>query len=233
MKSRMTQTERQIYSLEIDEALARYDSRLDGLTTEEVAARLKQYGPNQLTTKKAPLWRKIIEPFTSYFVIVIIAAALLSAYERQWFEAIVISAIVVMNALIYYFQQFTVNRVLKTLREQDKLNASVVRSGEDSTIPSEDLVPGDIIHIVEGMKIPADGRLVEANHTQVDESALTGESLPVHKHAGALKGTKAIYDQENMLFKGTYIKGGKRPHACYRYGERHSARRNQHAGSRG
>lgn len=204
----MDRSKSQLYNLEIDEALLSQASQLDGLSTEDVLARLKKHGRNELTSKKTPLWRQIVEPFTSYFVIVIIGAALLSVYERQWFEAIIISVIVVINAMIYYFQQFAVNRVLKTLRDQDKLSVNVVRNGADVVVASEELVPGDIVHVVEGMKVSADGRLVESNHIQLDESALTGESLPVHKHAAAIPGTKAIYDQENMIFKGTYVKSG-------------------------
>src|SRR5690606_17854937 len=79
---------------------------------------------------------------------------------------------------------------------------------QEELVTSEQLVPGDIIHLYEGMKVPADGRIVESNHVQCDEAALTGESLPVHKHAGAIAGAKAVYDQDNMAFKGTYIKGG-------------------------
>lgn len=204
----MDRSKSQLYNLEIDEALLSQASQLDGLSAEDVLARLKKHGRNELTSKKTPLWRQIVEPFTSYFVIVIIGAALLSVYERQWFEAIIISVIVVINAMIYYFQQFAVNRVLKTLRDQDKLSVNAVRNGADVVVASEELVPGDIVHVVEGMKVSADGRLVESNHIQLDESALTGESLPVHKHAAAIPGTKAIYDQENMIFKGTYVKSG-------------------------
>lgn len=200
--------EKQTYNFEIHEVLQAFQSQLDGLSTEEASSRLKQYGPNELTTQKPSMWRRIIEPFTSYFVIVIMIAALISVFEKKWFEAAIISAIIIINAIIYYFQQFSVNRVIKTLRAQDKQKINILRNGEDIKIASEDLVPGDIVRISEGIKIPADGRLVDANHIQCDEAVLTGESLPVHKHASAIEGKKAIYDQGNMLFKGTYIKGG-------------------------
>lgn len=200
--------EKQTYNLEIHEILSTYHTHLKGLDSHEASRRLKEYGPNELTVKKTVLWRRLIEPFASYFVIVIIVAALLSVFEKKWFEAIVISVIVIINALIYYFQQFSVNRVLKTLRNKDKLKVTVIRDNDDISILGEELVPGDIVRIAEGLKIPADGRLVDANHVQCDEAVLTGESLPVHKHAGAIEGNKAVYDQDNMLFKGTYVKGG-------------------------
>lgn len=201
--------QKHIYNLEIEEVLLRLGSQHAGISGTEAAKRLKVHGRNELTTKKTSLWKRIIEPFTSYFVIVIIFAAILSLIKREWFEAIIISIIVVVNALIYYFQQISANRALKSLMAQDRQKVSVLRpQAADEDIYIEFLVPGDVVRIHEGMKIPADGRVIDANHIQIDESMLTGESLPVHKHAGALSGTKAIYDQENMLFKGTYLHSG-------------------------
>jgi Ca2+-transporting ATPase len=201
--------EKQTYNLEIHEALNQFRSSKSGLSNQEAAARLKTYGLNELTSAKTPLWRRIIEPFTSYFVIVIIIAACISAFERKWFETIIISTIVIVNAVIYYFQQFSVNRVLKTLHNQDKQVLLVMRDGDETKISSELLVPGDIIYLSEGIKVPADGRIIEASNLQADESLLTGESLPVHKLAAAIEGHKEIYAQSNMLFKGSYVKSGK------------------------
>ncbi len=188
--------------------LAELASAKTGLTATEAAARINQYGLNELSVHRVSLWRRIIEPFASYFVVIIIVAALISLVERKWFEAGVISVIIIVNAVIYYIQQFSANRALKTLMAHDRQTVHVLRGGQDMEIFSEELVPGDVIHVNEGIKVPADGRLIDANHIQSDESLLTGESLPVHKHASALQGTKEVYDQENMLFRGSYIKGG-------------------------
>lgn len=205
----MASGQKHIYNLEIEETLLRLGSKHEGISAHESANRLKVHGRNELSAKKTSIWRRIIEPFTSYFVIVIMFAALLSVFKREWFEAIIISIIVVINALIYYFQQFSANRALKDLMARDKQKVSVLRPGRnDELTVIELLVPGDVVRIHEGMKVPADGRIIDANHLQVDESMLTGESLPVHKHAAALNGTKQIYDQENMIFKGTYVHGG-------------------------
>ncbi len=200
--------EKPIYNLAVQEALDRFQTSRLGLSSAEAKQRLKIYGKNIFTARRVPLWRRIIEPFASYFVLVIIVAALISAFERHWFETIIISVIVVVNAIIYYFQQFSVNRVLKTLKEQDKQYVIAMRDGDENKILSELLVPGDIIYISEGIKIPADGRLIEANNIQADESLLTGESLPIHKQATAINGKKEIYDQSNMLFKGAYVSAG-------------------------
>lgn len=197
-----------IYSLEITESLTSLQSSHKGLTAHEAALRLKRFGRNELTARKTSLLKRIIEPFASYFAMVIIVAALLSILEKKWFEAVIISIIIVVNAIIFYVQQFSVSRVLKSLREQDKQSIDAIRDGHTMQIAAEKVVPGDVIHINEGMKIPADGRLIDVSHLQVDESMLTGESLPIHKQAGALRGKHELYDQTNMLFKGTYVRSG-------------------------
>lgn len=197
-----------IYQLEIERALQHLKTSHKGLTLHEANVRLKQYGLNRLTAKKIPLWKRLIEPFASYFAVVIIAAALLSVYEKKWFEAIIISIILVVNALIYYIQQISVNRALQALREHDIPTVDVIRDGETVQISADKLVPGDMVHVTEGMKVPADGRLIDVSHLQADEAMLTGESLPIHKHAAALTGTKELYDQKNMLFKGTFVRSG-------------------------
>lgn len=197
-----------VYNLEIEAALAAAGSSHHGLSPEEATKRLKQYGPNQLSTKKTSWLKRILEPFASYFALVIIAAALLSLYEHKWFEAIIISVIIIVNALIYYVQQFSVSRVLKTLQAGDKQILSVVRGGKTLELDANKLVPGDIVHLAEGQKVPADGRLIDVSHLQANESMLTGESLPIHKHAAALTGHKEVYDQKNMVFKGTHIHAG-------------------------
>lgn len=205
----MGQSQKHIYNLEIEDVLLRLGAKHDGISSHEAAKRLKVHGRNELTVKKTPLWKRLVEPFTSYFVIVIIFAALLSVLKKEWFEAIIISIIVVVNAIIYYFQQISASRALKALMSQDRQKVSVLRPGaKDEVTLIEELVPGDVVRVHEGMKIPADGRVINANHIQIDESMLTGESLPVHKHAAALASTKQIYDQENMLFKGTYVHSG-------------------------
>lgn len=196
------------YTLTAEQALQQLQASVDGLSAHDARKRLKQYGKNELQAKKTPLWKRLIEPFASYFTLVIIVAALLSAYEQKWFEATIISIIVIVNALIFYGQQLSVGRVLKTLRDQDQQDVEVVRGGHTQTVASSLIVPGDVVHITEGMKIPADGRVIEAHNLQLNESLLTGESLPIHKTTDALSGTQEVYDQHNMLFKGSYVHGG-------------------------
>lgn len=197
-----------IYNVEIEQALRSFETSRDGLSAQEAAARLKEFGPNALTTKKPSWLKRLLEPFSSIFVGVLLIAALLSLIEGERVDALIITLIVGANAIIFYVQQFSVGRVLKTLKEHDVSYVHALRDGESARVPSEGLTYGDIVFLEEGMKVPADGRLIEANQVQVDEALLTGESLPVHKHAGAIGGEKRVYDQQNMVFKGTYIKAG-------------------------
>lgn len=197
-----------LYSLEIHQILAGFKTSQEGLSDRDAAQRLRVYGRNAQSVRAVPLWRRIVEPFTSLFVLILVFALALSLFERKWVEAIIIGAIVGVNALIYYFQQFSVSRVLKTLKKQDIIKTTVVRSGASTEVSSEVLVPGDIVHLGEGDKVPADGRLIHVERLQIDESLLTGESQLVHKQAGAIAGKHEVYDQSNMAFKGTYVRSG-------------------------
>ncbi|HUS26377.1 MAG TPA: cation-transporting P-type ATPase [Nevskiaceae bacterium] len=197
-----------IYNLEVAQALEQLKAVPQGLTSSEAAARLKQYGPNALAAKKTSWLKRLVEPFANAFVLVLLFALGLSIAEGKAVDAAIIGVIVGVNAVIFYFQQYSVGRVLKTLKKQDVSHASVLRGGQTVQIPSERLTYGDIVHVEEGMKVPADGRLIQANQVEADEAMLTGESLPVHKHAAAIASTKQLYEQHNMLFKGTYVKTG-------------------------
>lgn len=197
-----------IYNLDIDDALMAFDTTKTGLTTEEAIKRQKQYGLNSLPQPKSSFLKRLIEPFSSVFVLVLLFALGLSMYEQKTVDAIIIAVIVCINAIIYYFQQFSVSRVLKNLRQHDVSVVFVRRDEESVELQSEYLTYGDIIHVQEGMKLPADGRIVDSAQLEVDESMLTGESLPVHKHAAAVYGDREVYDQRNMLFKGTYVRSG-------------------------
>ncbi len=197
-----------IYNVEIDAALDAFGASADGLSSDDVASRQKQYGLNALPVPKVSLLKRIVEPFQSAFVLVLLFALGLSLFEHKVVDATIIAVIVGVNALIYYVQQFSVGKVLKTLRSHDVAYVHVKRDGDIVEIPSENLTYGDIVILEEGMKVPADGRIIDSNQIEADEALLTGESLPIHKQAGALYGEREVYDQHNMLFKGTYIRSG-------------------------
>ena len=179
-----------------------------GLSVSDVVARLKKYGPNQLAIKKTPFWKILIEPFRSVFVLVLLFAAAVSIISDEPLDAAIISLIVIINAVIYYTQQYATTRVLRSLKQHSIQQTTVIRGGNESVISSVNLVPGDIIVLHEGERVPADARVLHTENLQTNESSLTGESVPVHKHASTLESAKQIYEQDNMVFQGTYVTAG-------------------------
>jgi len=190
------------------EALTSLKTSTQGLSDKDAATRLERFGPNSITTKTQSWLKRIVEPFTSLFVIILLVALIISILMQEQFDAIIIGIVVIINALIYYFQQISVNRVLKTLKSHSGSSITVIRSGKTKEVSSKDIVPGDIVFVFEGLKIPADGRLIEVSNLQVDESVLTGESLPQNKSTDSLPEKTQIYDQDNMVFKGTIVQSG-------------------------
>lgn len=197
------------YNDSVKEALAALESHEKGLPKKEAKERLKQYGPNALEIKGVPLWKKIIEPFRSIFMLILFIAASISYGTGENLDGNIIVAIMVINAVIYYVQQFSTERVLRSLRKYEAASVEVFRDGSSLEIPVEDLVPGDIIRLYEGQKVPADARMVSAENVRCDEALLTGESKPVSKKTDALDGEKPVYERNNILFQGSFLVSGE------------------------
>lgn len=179
-----------------------------GLTKHEANVRLNAYGPNQLSVHKDPWWRVVLEPFQNVFVAVLAVAAIVSLLSHEALDAAIIAAIIIVNASIFYTQHYATSRVLRSLKKHSIQKVTVLRDNTQVVISSVDLVPGDVIFLSEGERVPADARVVYSEALQIDESSLTGESTPVRKHASTLAGEKQIYEQENMTFQGTYVIAG-------------------------
>lgn len=180
----------------------------NGLSRAEAALRLKKYGQNQLVIKKEPLWKIVIAPFKDVFVAVLVVAAIVSLLSHEPLDAIIIGVIIIINAGIYYSQQYTTAKVLRSLNRRSVQQISAIRDGKQLSVPTFNLVPGDIILIAEGERVPADARIIHTDNLQVNESSLTGESVPVRKHASTLEASRQIYEQDNMIFQGTYVISG-------------------------
>ena len=188
-----------------------------GLTAAEAASRHSRYGANELTAEPPePAWRKLLAQFTDVLVLVLIAAAVLSAalwaLERDtpWpYEASAILAIVILNAVIGYLQQARAEQAVAALRRMSAAHATVVRDARRQRIPASEIVPGDIILVEEGDTIPADGRLIHSASLQTAEAALTGESLPVSKDVATLAGEAVLGDRHNMIFSGAAATYGR------------------------
>ncbi len=193
----------------VDQALAELATSSDGLTLAEARQRARAYGPNQLREAAGPpLWRRLVEPFKSLFVVILLVAAVLSVASGQYLDAGVMSAVLSVNAIIYYAQQYSANRVLATLKAHDQSKVVVLRVGEPSKVDLTELVPGDIVLLAEGGKVPADGRLIAAKSLSIDESVLTGESLPVAKTTHPLKVGADLHERVNMVYTGSLVRAG-------------------------
>ena len=188
-----------------------------GLSRSEAEKRLARYGRNELTEENPiPRWRKFLAQFTDVLVVLLIIAALVSAglwlYERNGvlpYEAMTILAIVLLNALMGYFQQSRAEQALAALRRMSAAQANVIRDGRRQSVAAAELVPGDIILIAEGDTVPADARLIQSVALQTAEAALTGESLPVEKATAQMEDEVGLGDRRNMIFSGTAATYGR------------------------
>ncbi|MCL2037948.1 cation-transporting P-type ATPase [Candidatus Saccharibacteria bacterium] len=196
------------YRQSIDETLQAVDSDRDGLTSQQAAKRLATDGPNIVEVKGTPLWRLIVQPFANVMIGVLFVATAISLWQHEYVDAIIIFAIIMASAIIDWVQQYSTARILRSLKKREQNRVEVYRDGKVSTVLAENLVRGDLIIMSEGQKIPADARLIEAEHLHVDESMLTGESLSIRKTPTELRGEKPIYEQTNMLFSGSFVVTG-------------------------
>ncbi len=181
-----------------------------GLTPEVAGQRLKRYGPNQLETSagRKP-WQILGEQFTSSLVWLLVIAMVISLALYEWIDAAAIAAIILINALLGFWQDWRAERSLAALGKMVMPVVRVRRAGQVEEIPVASLVPGDLVLLEAGFFVPADCRLVEAAELSVDESALTGESVAVYKQTAALAGTDLpLGDRSNLAFMGTIVARG-------------------------
>lgn len=182
-----------------------------GLTQVEVEQRLKKYGKNKIPEKKSKNFLEIFfNQFKEFLIIVLLIATLISFLLGEVKDAVAILLIVIINSLLGSFQEFKAEKTLASLRSYISPKAKVLREGRIFQIDIEDIVPGDIVLLDEGEKIPADVRWLETYNLQVDESILTGESVPVRKDADfIIEDDVTLGDQINMGFKGTTVVSGR------------------------
>ncbi|MGD0352497.1 MAG: cation-translocating P-type ATPase [Dehalococcoidia bacterium] len=192
------------HNLEISEVFASLDSSREGLSQGEAQRRLAQFGPNELAEKKkiSP-WVIFLEQFKNFLIIILLVAVALSAVMGEVADAIVIFAIVLFAAGLSFMQEYRAERAMEALKRMAAPTASVLRDGMEIEVSATELVPGDIILLRTGDKIPADARLIEAINLKADEASLTGESVPVEKMGKAFVGEASIGDMRNMVFTGT------------------------------
>ena len=197
------------YQLSVEETLARVESSAEGISGSEATSRLQQHGENALPQKAGkPAWLRFIAHFNDVLIYVLLAAGVLTAVMGHWVDTLVILGVAVINALIAHFQENSAEKSLQSIRNMLSSEAVVVRQGKHETLPTTALVPGDIVVLRAGDRIPADLRIIEAHNLRVEEAILTGESTVVEKETAALSGELPLGDRTNLLFSGTTISAG-------------------------
>jgi len=199
------------YQLEPEAVFAEFSTGSEGISAEEAEKRLHQYGANTLP-EEAPISRMkiILHQFTSPLIYILLAAAVVTAVLGDYIDTGVIVAVLILNALIGYLQEYKAETSVRALKNMIVLKARVVRDGIEQDILSERLVPGDVALLASGARVPADIRLFSAMELRIEEAALTGESVPVEKTVASLKEANLTPgDQTNMAFTGTIVVNGR------------------------
>ena len=181
-----------------------------GLTEKEAGKRLERHGTNELQEgEKTSAVALFFSQFKDFMVLVLLAATLISGFLGEYIDAIAIIAIIFVNGILGFFQERRAERSLEALKELSAPQVAVLREGNWVKIPSKELVPGDVVRFASGDRIGADLRLVETKSLEIEESALTGESLPVSKQADAFQASDvSLGDLKNMAFMGTLVTRG-------------------------
>ncbi len=199
------------YTMPIESVFDGLKSTIFGLTGDEAARRLSQYGPNELQiTHRISPWSILLAQFKNVLIIILLIATAISASLGHEIEAMAIAVIVIFAVLLSFVQEYRAERAIEALRKMAAPTASTLRDGEEAEIPAGELVPGDVIFLHAGDKIPADVRLIEAVNLQIEEAALTGESVPTEKNASRMeKEDLALGDRRNMAYAGTVVTYGR------------------------
>ena len=193
-----------------DEALVALETSLAGLSDAEARRRLERDGPNRLTARRGrPAWRRLLDQFVQPLVVVLVAAAAVSLALDDAVDAAVIGAVVLVNAVIGYLQESKAEHAIAALDALVQAQATVVRGGAPRRLPGDQLVVGDMVRLQSGDAVPADLRLVRARDLQVEEAALTGESVPVRKDPAALAPEAVLADRRCLAFAGTAVTYGQ------------------------
>ncbi|WP_275781643.1 cation-translocating P-type ATPase [Latilactobacillus curvatus] len=208
----MTDQPSSFFTQSTDETLKSLATTTDGLTQDQVAERLAKYGRNQLTeTKRKSLFVRFLEQFKDFMIIVLLVAAMIAGFlAHEWPDAIIILAVVILNAVFGVFQEAKAEQAIDALKEMATPDAHVRRNGQIVKIKSEELVVGDIVLLEAGDIVPADLRLLESAALKIEESALTGESVPVDKTVATLTDPESgIGDRTNMAFMNSNVTYGR------------------------
>jgi P-type Ca2+ transporter type 2C len=204
-------TKKPWHILTIDAAYELVGSKPNGLTSADAAKRLVEAGPNEIqAAKRISAWEILLEQFKNLLILILLGATVISLFLGHGVESVVIAVIVLFAVLLGFIQEYRAERAIEALRQMAAPTASVFRDEVEVKIPARDLVPGDVIVLHTGDRIPADARLLEAINLQIEEAALTGESVPVEKHIQPLSGDDLpVGDRKNIVYAGTAATYGR------------------------
>jgi Ca2+-transporting ATPase len=197
------------HQLTPEEVLKHFSSTIEGLGEEEARTRLARYGPNEIRREHKISPAKIfLSQFSSFIVYILIAAVFISFILHEYIDSAVIIAILIVNAILGFFQEYRAEKAIESLKKMAALQATVIRDGRKMRINNNGLVPGDVIVFESGDRIPADARIIEGYLLEVMESSLTGESHSVRKDSTPIDNTATLGDMKNMVFGGTNVTSG-------------------------
>ena len=199
-----------VHTLSVEEVFRSFRTNAEtGLNNSEAEKRSREFGLNSYQLQKQKgIWIMILQQFKSPIVYLLVAGAAVSVYFQDYMEAIAILVVIFVNALIGFLMELQARNSMNALREMDVVHSKVIRDGKTQEIQSEKLTPGDVVLLEAGDVVPGDGRLIELNQLQCDESSLTGESFPTEKNTEKLPQETVLGDRHNMVFKGTSVMNG-------------------------
>jgi Ca2+-transporting ATPase len=192
------------------EALDELESRDRGLSSAEAAQRLAEVGPNELrAAERVTWWRILLAQFKNVLIVILLGATGLSVAVGHGLESLIIAVIVLFAVLLGFAQEYRAERAIESLAKLAAPNANVLRDGEEKKLPAREVVPGDVVVLRTGDRVPADARLLEVINLQAEEAALTGESVAVEKHTAPIPGEQPVGDRKNIVHAGTAVTYGR------------------------
>lgn len=201
--------QRPFWAIKIEEVFGILESRLDGLGEKEAALRAKSFGPNSISyQERLASARIMLNQFRSPLILILVAAGILTLFLREWTNSLVIAAAVLVNTALGFYQENKAETALGALKSYVRTRARIKRTGREREIDSSELVPGDVIRVSQGDRVPADARIFFSNNLETDESVLTGESLPVEKGMVELPAGTALPERTCMVYGGTFAVQG-------------------------
>jgi len=197
------------WSQPLEALCAQLGCTTEGLSTEEAERRLERFGPNALgARKRVSALGLFLGQFKSPLVLILLFAAVISALVQEWVDATIVMVVLLGSAVLSFVQEYAASNAVEKLRERVRLKVTVLRDGQPTTLPTEEIVPGDVVLLSAGSLVPADGLVLEAKDFFVNQAVLTGETFPVEKRPGQVPGRATLAERSNCVFMGTNVRSG-------------------------